>query len=190
MSRNQPLCRDLVDILQLSSNVTATGKEAKRLRVDTAHVLDALKRGETVDRAKVRRILSTLDAEAQQGRAYMDWVTYVLRGLERDWCEASPAKTPKRSPRRSPRFSPRALFDSPRRSPRRSPNRSPRFSPRALFHTPEREITPRPPSPEPRDDQERQRRNRAYLARNNRYHTLKKAVVRSAQKRRESMHSR
>ena len=157
MSRNESLCRDLVDVLDVSANVTATGKESKRLRLDTQHALTALRQGGDVDRDKLLRLVDTLNADAQQGRAYMDWVRFVLEGLERDWCD----KTPKGATTRT-------TLPSPRR----------------LLFTPKKELTPRPPSPG--GSASRRRRSKVHVARRHRYHSLKKTLLDSAKKKRQS----
>jgi len=164
---NSTLCRDLADVLDMSSNITQVRPVDRQLRDKrVAAAMRAVQRvpGER-DRDVITQALHMLSAEANQGSAYMAWVAHVLGNAERTWCEDR--NTTRRSARRdprSPRTPVRRLMDEFERI---SPRLSPRSSPRALV--------PRTPT---------ERRSRAKLnVRDMRYkhvrQKLKETLVRS-----------
>ena len=134
---NSALCRDLADVLDMSSNITQVRPADRQLR--DKRVAAAMRAAQRVagerDRDTLAQALHMLSAEANQGSAYMAWVAHVLGNAERTWCEDR--NTTRRSARRASRTSPRSPRTPVRRLMDQFQRMSPRSSPRALVpHTP------------------------------------------------------
>lgn len=199
------LCRDFADVLDISAAVNGDRLEDETRHRELTKAFKTIKRTMTPrDAAQVSAVLDSYSAEAQQGRAYMSWVSHVLNNLETTWCEdakeksihRSSHKKQRRSASRTPRPTPRS---PPRSSSSHTPLRSPRIarrlfdvvSPRKRARSPSpvrEELVPVPPK-EPRNGGDRQRMRNHHRANQRHYWALKGQLKDSAQKNRDASYT-
>lgn len=202
------LCNSLAAALSLSEGITgntsATETRAQRQKnMRRAKAILETHFKSRRNREELQTLLDQLAADAQQGRAYMDWAQHKLAALTTDYCTGSPQKqkTP-RSPKTPKRFSigsrvkdvvsymesrSRRSRSRPSSSARKSPP-SRRLSPgspgspggvvKKLFDGP---LLPRPPS-RPRSRAKVHRHHGAQSARRRHEAVLREELIRSSGK--------